>query len=123
VTITRESDLNFGEIAIRELRVPADASFSVRLARGPAQAMLDIGLLAALVTYQYRPAGDGHSSLELGGRAGVRVGWGHRIVPWVGASVEVLPSSTDFRFTPTGSLGRAPSLWLGFALGSEVRWP
>jgi len=123
LAITRESDLNFSEVAVRELRLPVDASFNVRLARGPIQVMLDVGLLVALVNYKYRPEGDDHSSLELGGRAGFRVGWGHRIVPWVGASIEVLPSSTDFRFAPTGSLGDAPSLWLGFALGSEVRWP
>ena len=123
VAITRAGDLSFGGVEIRDFRLPADVSFNVRLSRGPAQATFDIGLVAALVNYQYGPAGDAHSAVELGGRAGLRFGWGHRFVPWVGTSLEVVPRSTDFRFAPTGSFGRSPSVWLGFALGTEVRWP
>jgi hypothetical protein len=122
VAITRASDLSFDGIELRDFRVPADLSFGVRFARGPAQATLDIGMVAALVNYEYRPTGNAHSELELGGRAGLRFGWGHRFVPWLGASIEVLPSSSEFRFAPTGVFGRGPALWLGFALGTEVRW-
>jgi hypothetical protein len=124
VSITRASDLKLADgIAIRQLRVPADISFSLRLARGSAQAALDLGLVAALSSYEYAATGAAHTELELGGRAGLRLGWGRRIVPWLGASLEVLPHSTDFRLTPTGSVGKAPTLWLGFSLGTEVRWP
>jgi hypothetical protein len=123
VAVTRASDMRFGSLAIRDFRLPADVSFDLRLARGPAQAIFDVGLVAALVNYEYVPTGDAHSTLELGGRAGARFGWGRRVVPWVGASLEVLSSSADLRFAPTGSFGRAPNVWVGFALGTEVRWP
>jgi hypothetical protein len=35
----------------------------------------------------------------------------------------VLPTSRALRFAPTGSFGHTPSLWLGFALGTELAWP
>ena len=123
VAITRATDLSFTGVEIRDFRLPADVSFNVRLSRGPAQATLDIGLVAALVNYEYAPTGDAHSAVELGGRAGLRFGWGYRFVPWIGTSLEALPRSSEFRFAPTGSFGRTPSIWLGFALGTEVRWP
>ena len=123
VAITRASDLSFGSVEVRDFRLPADASFDVRFARGPAQVTLDVGLVAALVNYSYGPTGDAHSAVELGGRAGLRFGWGHRFVPWIGTSIEAMPRAIDFRFAPTGSFGQAPSVWLGFALGTEVKWP
>jgi hypothetical protein len=123
VAVTRASDLSFNNLAIRDFRVPADLSLGLRLARGSLHSTLDIGLLAALVNYEYERTGEAHSAVELGGRAGLRFGWGRRVAPWLGASVEVSPHSTQFALTPTGKFGGPPSLWLGFTLGTEVQWP
>jgi len=121
IAVTRASDLTFDNVTIRSFRVPLDLSASLRIARGAAQGTLDIGLVAALASYEHAAAS--HGNLELGGRAGLRFGWGRRIVPWIGASLEVLPRATNFNFTPTATIGHSPSLWLGFALGTEVKWP
>ncbi|HVY32228.1 MAG TPA: hypothetical protein VHB79_37080 [Polyangiaceae bacterium] len=121
VAITRASDLTFDDVTIRSFRVPLDLSASLRLARGAAQGTIDIGLVAALASYEQASAS--RSNLELGGRIGLRFGWGRRVVPWIGTSLELLPRATNFEFTPTGTLGHAPSLWLGFTIGTEVKWP
>jgi hypothetical protein len=123
VTITKASDLSYGHVTLRQLRLPLDASLRFRIRSGQLEAMFDVGLLAALVDYGYAPTGRGQRWVESGGRAGASIGWGRRVVPWIGASIEVLPSSSELRFAPTGSVGHTPTLWLGFALGTELRWP
>ena len=40
-----------------------------------------------------------------------------------GFTVEVLPSAASLSLAPTGTFGHTPQLWLGVALGTEVRWP
>jgi hypothetical protein len=123
VAIARATNLRLGDVRLRELRVPADAALDLRLVRGSFQTVLNVGLVAALANYEYERTGIAHSALKLGGRVGLRLGWGRRIMPWLGTSLEVLPSATELRFSPVGSLGRAPGVWLGLALGTEVRWP
>ena len=123
VTVTRASELSFTSASIRDFRIPADASLSLQVVRGAFHAALDAGVVAALVSYEYGPTSTGRSALELGGRAGARIAWGRRILPWVGASIEVIPNPAELQFVPTGAIGHAPSIWLGFALGTEIRWP
>ncbi|HWZ87646.1 MAG TPA: hypothetical protein VNW92_02315, partial [Polyangiaceae bacterium] len=123
LAITKASELTFADTQIRELRAPADVSFSLRLSHGAAYGVLDLGVLAALVDYEYAPTARAYDSVDFGARAGLRLGWGHRVAPWIGASVEAISASHELRFTPSGEFGRTPTLWLGFALGIEVRWP
>lgn len=123
VAVTRAGDLSFESTSIRDFRVPVDASLGLQMTRGSLRAALDFGLLAALASYELQSGDTARNTWELGGRAGLRIGWGRRIIPWVGTSIEFLPRSTDLRLIPTGSLGSSPAIWLGFALGTEVRWP
>jgi hypothetical protein len=123
IALTRASDLSYDHVTIRQFRLPLDASLRLRLRRGLLETMFDVGVLAALVDYGYAPNGRGQRWVEVGGRAGVSVGWGRRLVPWLGASIEVLPNSRELRFAPTGNVGHTPALWLGFALGTELAWP
>jgi hypothetical protein len=122
MALTKASDLSYGQVTIRQFRLPLDASLRFRIRSGLLETMFDVGALVALVDYGYAPNARGQRRLEWGGRAGVSVGWGRRLVPWVGASIEVQPTSSELRFAPTGSIGRTPALWLGFALGTEFSW-
>jgi hypothetical protein len=87
VGITRVSDFTFADTPIRGLRSPADVSFSLRLARGAAQAALDLGVEGALSDYESASTARGYSVVDFGGRAGLRLGWGRRVIPWLGASL------------------------------------
>lgn len=122
-SLTRPSELDFGHVSIRQFRLPLDCSLRWRLRAGELEGQLDLGFLAALVDYDRGSSGRGYRRVEMGGRAGFSVGWGRRVVPWLGASVEVLPSATALKLAPTGTFGHTPQLWLGVALGTEVRWP
>jgi hypothetical protein len=121
--ITRVSDFSFADTPIRGLRSPADVSLSLRLSRGAAQGAVDLGVEAALSDYESASTERGYSVVDFGGRAGLRLGWGRRVIPWLGASLEALSSSHALTFAPSGEFGRTPTIWLGFALGVEVRWP
>jgi hypothetical protein len=123
IGITRVNDFTFADTPIRGLRSPADVSLSLRVSRGAAQGALDLGVEAALSDYEYAATARGYSVVDLGGRAGIRLGWGRRVIPWLGASLEALSSSHALTFAPSGEFGRTPTIWLGFALGVEVRWP
>lgn len=123
VAITRTSQLDFGHVTLRQFRLPLDCSIRWRLQLGEVEALMDLGVLAALVDYQRGSGERGYRRGEIGGRAGVSIGWGRRVVPWLGVSVEVLPSAAALKLAPTGNFGRTPQLWLGLALGTEVRWP
>jgi hypothetical protein len=123
IAITRTSELTFGPVAVRQLRLPLDLSLRGRLHRGLLECLFDVGAVAALVDYEHGPTDLSYRRLELGGRVGVSIGWGRRFVPWLGASVELLPSSLELKLAPTGTFGHTPQLWLGVALGTEVRWP
>lgn len=123
VGITRVSDFTFAATPIHGLRSPADVSFGLRLSRGAAQATLDLGVEAALSDYESASTARGYSVVDFGGRAGLRLGWGRRVIPWLGASLEALSSSHALTFSPSGEFGDTPTIWLGFALGVEVRWP
>lgn len=123
VAITRASELGFEHVAIRQFRLPLDCSLRWRLQAGDVEGQLDLGFLAALVDYDRGSNDRGYRRLEMGGRAGASIGWGRRVVPWLGASVEVLPSAAALKVAPTGTFGHTPQLWLGIALGTEVRWP
>ena len=123
VGITRISNFTFADTLISGLRSPADVSLSLRLSRGEAQGTLDLGVEAALSDYESASTARGYSVVDFGGRAGLRFGWGRRVIPWLGASLEALSSSHALKFVPSGEFGRTPTLWLGAALGVEVRWP
>jgi hypothetical protein len=123
VGITRVSDFSFADTPIRALRSPADVSLSVRLSHGAAQGTVDLGVEGVLSDYESASTGQGHSVVDFGGRAGLRLGWGQRVIPWLGASLEALTSSHALTFAPSGEFGRTPTIWLGFAVGVEVRWP
>ena len=123
VGITQVSDFAFADTPIRGLRSPADVSLSLRVSRGAVQGTLDLGVEAALSDYESASTARGYSVVDLGGRAGLRLGWGQRVIPWLGASLEALSSSHALTFAPSGEFGRTPTIWLGFALGVEVRWP
>jgi hypothetical protein len=123
VLLGRSTDLTFDSISISQLRVPVDASFRFILQAGPLRSAFDAGLVVALLREEYAPNHRAHQEVEAGMRGGVTLSWGDRIVPWLGASVEVLPSPYDLRFAPMGAIGHTSSVWLGFALGMEVRWP
>jgi hypothetical protein len=123
ITLARASDLHFGSVVVRQFRLPLDGSLRVRLRKGPVQAAFDVGLLAALAAYDYAPEANGYQRVEFGGRAGVTVGWGRPLMPWLGASLEVVPTSAELRFAPTGTVGHTPALWFGLAVGVELSWP
>jgi hypothetical protein len=123
ITLTTASDLHFGPVVVRQFRVPVDGSLRIRIRKGLFQTMFDVGALAAIVDYDYAPSAYEHQRLEFGGRAGASVGWDRPLMPWLGASIEVLPTSAELRFAPTGTIGHTPTLWLGLALGMELSWP
>ncbi|HEX6765959.1 MAG TPA: hypothetical protein VF103_10790 [Polyangiaceae bacterium] len=123
ITLTTASDLHFGSVVVRQFRLPVDGSLRVRIRKGQFQTMFDVGALAAIVNYDYAPNATAYQRFELGGRAGATVGWGRPLMPWLGASIEVLPTSAELRFAPTGTIGHTPTLWLGLALGGELSWP
>ncbi len=122
VVLGRSTDFVFDSVSISQFRLPVDASFRLVLRAGQLQGALDAGAVLALLREEYAPAHRAHQEVEAGARAGLTLSWGDRIVPFMGASIEVLPSPFDFRFAPMGSIGHTSSLWLGFALGMEVRW-
>jgi len=123
VILGRSTDLVFDSVSISQFRLPVDASFRLILQTGQLRGALDAGFVLALLREEYTPVHRAHQEVEAGARAGVTLSWGERIVPWLGASVEVLPAPYDLRFAPMGAIGHTSSLWLGFALGMEVRWP
>jgi hypothetical protein len=123
VVLAKSSQLPFGSITIDQFRVPLDASARIRLRTGQLEGTFDLGVLLALLREEYTPAHRAQYGVEAGMRAGLTLSWGERIVPWVGSSLEVLPAPIDLRFAPTGTVGHTPSVWLGVALGMEVRWP
>jgi hypothetical protein len=123
VLLGRANELSFDSISISQLRVPVDASFRLVLQAGPLQSAFDAGLVVALLREDFAPNHSAHQEVETGLRGGITLSWGERIVPWLGASVEVLPSPYDLRFAPMGAIGHTSSVWIGFALGMEVRWP
>jgi hypothetical protein len=123
ITLTRKSELHFGAVVVDQFRLPLDGSLRVRLRKGSFQTTFDVGVLAAIVSYDYAPEASGDQRLEFGGRAGASVGWGGPLMPWLGASIEIVPTSSELVFAPTGSIGQTPTLWLGLALGMELSWP
>jgi hypothetical protein len=123
VVFAKSTQLDFGSVALNQFRLPVDVSARARLRTGSLEGTFDLGLLLALLREEYVPARRTYVEVEPGIRAGLTLAWGERIVPWVGASIEVLPAPYDLRFAPVGSLGRTASLWLGFSLGMEMRWP
>ena len=82
-----------------------------------------MGVVFALLREEYTTVQRAHQEIEVGARGGVTLSWGDRIAPWLGGSLEVLPSSLDFRFAPVGVVGHTSTLWLGVAAGIEARWP
>jgi hypothetical protein len=123
VLLGRSTELSFDSISISQLRIPVDASLRFALQAGPFQSAFDAGFLVALLREEYAPNHSAHQEVEAGVRGGVTLSWGERVVPWLAASVEVLPSPYDLRFAPMGAIGHTSSVWIGFALGMEVRWP
>jgi len=123
VAVTKTSSLHYESVAIQQFRVPLDLSVRSSLRRGALEGILDVGMLAALVDYEFSPNGRGHRQLELGGRVSVAVEWGEKILPLLGISCEIVPSTSQISFAPVGPVGRTPAFWLGVALGTEVRWP
>jgi hypothetical protein len=123
VAITRTSELAFHNVVIRQARLPLDLSLRWRLRAGLFEATMDVGALAAWVDYDRAGSERSFRGVELGGRAGVSIGWGRHVLPWLGVSVELVPSSSELKLAPTGTFGHTPGLWLGLALGTEFRWP
>jgi len=119
----RSTDLVFDSVSISQFRLPVDASFRFILQAGALRGALDAGVVLALLHEEYTPTRSAHQDVEAGVRGGLTLSWGERIVPWVATSIEVLPFPYDVRFAPIGAIGHTSSLWLGFALGMEVRWP
>jgi len=123
VVVAQSTELTFHSAAIDQFRVPIDASARMRLRAGSLEGTFDLGVLLALLREEYHPTGRTYFEVEPGVRAGVTISWSARIAPWVGASVEILPAPYDLRFAPEGSVGHTSTLWLGFSLGVEARWP
>lgn len=123
VALTRTSELAYEHVVIRETRVPLDASLRWRVRSGLFEAMMDLGALAAWVDYDRSGSEGTNRGFELGGRAGLSIAYGRNVLPWFGTSLEFVPRSSALKLTPTGTFGHTPSLWLGFALGTEFRWP
>ncbi len=121
--IAPASDLTYGSTVIREVRLPLDLSVRWRVRAGNFEGLFDVGVLAALADYERSVSQLDYRQLELGSRVGLSVGWGRRIMPWLGIWAELLPSSSELKLAPTGNFGHTPQLWLGIALGTEVRWP
>jgi hypothetical protein len=123
VVLAKSTDLTFNSAAIDQFRVPIDASARMHLHAGSVEGTFDLGALLALLREEYVPTGRTYFEVEPGVRAGVMISWRALIVPWVGASVEILPAPYDLRFAPEGTVGHTSTLWLGFSLGVEARWP
>jgi hypothetical protein len=123
VVLAKSTELTFNSAAIDQFRVPIDASARMRLRAGSLEGTFDLGALLALLREEYEPTGRTYFEVEPGVRAGVMVSWRALIVPWVGASVEILPAPYDVRFAPEGTVGHTSTLWLGFSLGVEAQWP
>jgi hypothetical protein len=123
VVLEKSTELTFNSAAIDQFRVPIDASARMRLRAGSLEGTFDLGALLALLREEYEPTGRTYFEVDPGVRAGVTISWRAAIVPWVGASVEILPAPYDLRFAPEGTVGHTSTLWLGFSLGVEARWP
>jgi len=123
VAVTKNSNVHYESVTIQQFRVPLDLSVRSSLRRGALEGILDVGVMAALVDYEFLPNGRGHRQLELGGRVSAAIGWGEKVLPFLGISCEIVPSTSRVSFAPAGEVGRTPALWLGLALGTEVRWP
>jgi hypothetical protein len=123
VVLAQSTELTFNSAAIDQFRVPIDASARMRVRAGSLEGTFDLGPLLALLREEYHPTGRTYFEVEPGVRAGVTISWSARIAPWVGASVEILPAPYDQRFAPEGTVGHTSTLWLGFSLGVEARWP
>ncbi len=117
------ADLVFGSVSINQFRLPIDASLRLSARAGQLEGTLDAGIVVALLREEYTPARRSFQDVEAGARAGLTLLWGDRIMPWLGAAIEVIPTSHDLRFAPMGTIGHTPNLWLGVSLGIEVRWP
>jgi len=123
VALTRTSELAYEHVGIREARLPIDASLRWRVRSGLFEGMLDLGALVAWVDYNRSGSEQSIRGFELDGRAGLSIAYGRHVLPWFGTSLEFVPRSSALELTPTGTFGHTPSLWLGFALGMEFRWP
>jgi hypothetical protein len=121
LVLPTSTKLGFGSITIDQLRVPVDASARARMKTGELEGAFDLGFVLAFLREEFAPA---HAQVraEPGVRAGLTLSWGERIVPWLGASVEWVPAPYQFRFAPEGAIGQSSKLWLGLAVGVEVRW-
>jgi len=123
LVLGRATDLVFGSVSINQLRLPIDASLRLSARAGQLEGTLDAGIVVALLREEYTPARRSFQDVEAGARAGMTFSWGDRIMPSLGAAIEVMPTSHDLRFAPMGTIGHTPSLWLGVSVGMEVRWP
>jgi hypothetical protein len=123
LVLGRATNLVFGSVSINQFRLPVDASLRLLARAGQLEGALDAGIVVALLREEYTPARRSFQDVEAGARAGLTVFWGDRIMPWLGAAIEVMPTSHDLRFAPMGTIGHTPNLWLGVAVGMEVRWP
>jgi hypothetical protein len=123
VSLTRASELELERLVVRQTRVPLDFSLRFQRRAGALVGSFELGAVTAWVDYVRSDAPVTQQGLEWGGRAGASVAWGHGVMPWLGVSMEVLPRAAELRLAPTGSFGRTPQVWLGLALGMEVRWP
>jgi hypothetical protein len=123
VVLATSTELTFHSAAVDQFRVPIDASARMRVRAGSLEGTFDLGALLAFLREEYHPTGRTYFEVEPGVRAGVTISWSASVVPWVGASVEILPAPYDLRFAPEGTVGHTSTLWLGFSLGVEARWP
>jgi len=123
LVLGRATNLVFGSVSINQFRFPVDASLRLSARAGQLEGALDAGIVVALLREEYTPARRSFQDVEAGARAGLTLFWGDRILPWLGAAIEVMPTSHDLRFAPMGPIGHTPNLWLGVSVGMEVRWP
>jgi hypothetical protein len=123
LVLGRATELAFGSVSINQFRLPIDASLRLSARAGQLEGTLDAGIVVAFLREEYTPARRSFQDVEAGARAGLSLSWGDRIVPWLGAAIEVMPSSHELRFAPMGTIGHTPNVWLGVSVGMEVRWP
>src|SRR5262249_55940501 len=96
VVFPTSTELTFVSVRIDQFRVPIDASARLRLRTGRLEGAFDLGAFLAFLREEYAPARRAHVQVEPGVRAGLTLSWGERIVPWMGASLEVVPTPYAF---------------------------
>ncbi len=118
--IPARSTFELEAIRIQLARYTADLSLRMKWEKDSMRTSLDLGPLISLLQLRQLDLPDAKrvSRGQAGLRAGAVVAWmNQHVSPFVGADVELMPSTIPIRVEPNGEIGRTSSVWLGISIG------